>query len=156
VGLTDYHFDEIWTLDAPPEAVWDFVADPRTYPAWWREFRDVARLNELEGVGARVVVHVKAALPYHMRFELESTVYDRPHVAAVRVRGDLNGWMRWTLATAPGGGTRARFEEQVRTGRALLAVFAPVARPLFAWNHSRMMVTGEAALRRALLAAPPS
>lgn len=130
------------------------MAGPRTYAAWWREFRDVVRLNTLDGVGARVAVRVKAALPYHMCFELESTRYGPPGVAAVTVRGDLNGWMRWTLTPAPGG-TRARFEEEVRTGRRLLAVLAPVARPAFAWNHPRMMRTGEAGLRRALSAAPP-
>lgn len=106
-------------------------------------------LNDLEGVGVRVAVHVKAALPYHMRFEIESTCYDRPFVAEVTVRGDPNGRMRWTL-TSEGGGTRARFEEEVRTGRRLLDLLALIGKPAFAWNHRRMMVTGEAALRRLL------
>jgi len=30
--LTSYRFEEEWTLAAPPDAVWEYVADPRTYP----------------------------------------------------------------------------------------------------------------------------
>jgi uncharacterized protein YndB with AHSA1/START domain len=147
--LNSYRFREFWTVAAPPEAAWQLVADPTTYPRWWSEFVEVERRNDLDGVGARVAVHVKATLPYHMRFELEATQRDEPRVAEVRVRGDLNGMMRWTLTPAAEG-TWLRFEEEVRTGKRLLDLMAPVAKPLFAWNHGIMMRHGEAGLRREL------
>ena len=67
MSLSEYHFLERWHAEAPPEVVWDLVADPRTYARWWSEFQEVTSLNDIEGVGARAAVHVKAALPYHMR-----------------------------------------------------------------------------------------
>ncbi len=115
------------------------------------EFLEVTPLNDIEGVGARAAVHVKAALPYHMRFELESVLYDRPHAAEVEVRGDLVGRMRWLLVPYAGG-TYLVFEEEVRTGKELLNVLAPLGKPFFAWNHRMMMRHGQQGLREALSA----
>ncbi len=156
MGFADYHFMVGWHADAPPEAVWDLVADPRTYERWWPEFKQVTQLNDIEGVGARVAADARSLLPYHLRFELESIRYDRPHVAEVRSRGDLDGVMRW-LFVPYAGGTYLVFDEQVRTGRRLMSVMAPVARPFFIWNHRLMMKHGEQGLRRELArtAAPP-
>jgi hypothetical protein len=153
MSLTEYHFLERWHAGAPPDAVWDLVADPRTYARWWSEFVEVTPLNDIEGVGSRVAVHVKAALPYHMRFELESVRYDRPHAAEVRVQGDLVGLMRW-LFTPYAGGTYLVFEEEVRTGKQLLNVLAPLGKPFFAWNHRSMMRHGQQGLNRALAGRP--
>ncbi len=149
MSLTEYHFLERWHADAAPDAVWGLVADPLTYARWWSEFREVRPLNDLRGVGARVAVHVKATLPYHMRFELETIRYDRPHAAEVAVSGDLVGRMRWVLAPY-GNGTYVVFEEEVRTGKALLNLLAPIGKPFFAWNHRIMMRHGEAGLAAAL------
>ena len=144
-----YSFRETWTAAHPPDEVWKLVADPTTYPEWWRQFVHIERLNELDGVGAKVAVHVKSALPYRMRFALESTRYDRPDVAEVRASGDLNGVMRWTL-TSMDGGTQIDFEEDVSTGKQLLNALAPIAKPFFAWNHRIMMKHGQAGLRAEL------
>ncbi len=152
MSLTGYHFLERWHAEASPEAVWDLVADPRTYPRWWSEFLEVTPLNDIEGVGARVAVHVKAALPYHMRFQLESVHYDRPHAAEVRVTGDLVGYMRWIFAPYEHG-TYLVFEQEVRTGKQLLNTLAPLGKPFFAWNHRIMMKHGQQGLRIALASA---
>lgn len=145
MSLTEYHFLERWHADAPPEAVWALVADPRTYPRWWPEFVDVTPLNDLDAVGARAAMHVKSVLPYHMHFELESVRYDRPHATEAEVRGDLVGRMRWVLAPY-GSGTYVVFEEEVRTGKEILTRLAPVGKPFFAWNHRMMMKHGQAGL----------
>lgn len=50
MGRTEYHFLERWHADAPPEAVWRLVADPRTYARWWVEILEVAPFNDIEGV----------------------------------------------------------------------------------------------------------
>ena len=144
-----YRFNEAWSVAAPPEAVWELVADPRTYPQWWPQFVEVTPLNDREGVGARVAVVVKSALPYHMRFRLESTRYEKPDLAEVRASGDLNGIMRWTLERSASG-THIRFHEEVYTGKRLLTILAPVARPFFAWNHRVMMQRGREGLRAEL------
>jgi Polyketide cyclase / dehydrase and lipid transport len=151
-GLWNYYFCEEWRVAASIERAWTAIRDLEAYPRWWREFVEVKRLNEIPGVGAQVAVHAKAALPYHMYFTLETVVEERPRLAVVAVRGDLNGEMRWRLETE-GSGTRLIFDESVRTGKLLLNVFAPLFKPLFAWNHRVMMASGERGLRAYLGAA---
>jgi uncharacterized protein YndB with AHSA1/START domain len=148
-GLWGYYFCERWFVAAPIEDVWAAIRDVEGYPRWWNEFVDAKRLNEVEGVGSRVMVHAKAALPYHMYFTLEATIEDRPKIAVSKVWGDLNGEMRWRLEPG-GGGTRLVFDEAVRTGKPLLNALAPLFKPLFAWNHKVMMASGERGLRRYL------
>jgi len=147
--LTEYHFSEQWFVDAPIEDVWPIIRKVADYPRWWTEFLEATKRNDIDGPGGIVAVHVKAALPYHMYFEIESVREEPPRIAEVRVRGDLNGSMKWTLAPERGG-TRLFFEETVITGKKLLNVLAPLFKPLFAWNHEIMMKHGEQGLRRLL------
>lgn len=149
--LNSYRFNECWAIPAPLEVVWERITDLRTYPEWWPEFQEATVLDGCTGLGARVAVHVKAALPYHMRFELEIVRYEPMRLTEVCVRGDLNGFMRWTLEPMAGG-TRLSFEEEVRTGKLLLNLLAPIAKPFFAWNHTSMMENGERGLRAYLAA----
>lgn len=151
-GLWNYYLCEEWRVAASIERVWTAIRDLEAYPRWWREFVEVKRVNEVRGVGAVIAVHAKAALPYHMYFTLETVVEERPRLAVVAVRGDLNGEMRWRLE-AKGVGTHLIFDESVRTGKLLLNVFAPLFKPLFAWNHRVMMASGERGLRAYLGAA---
>lgn len=148
-GLWNYYFCEEWRVAAPIERAWAAIRGLEDYPRWWREFVEVKRLNELDGVGSQISVHAKAALPYHMFFTLETLVEERPTLAVVRVSGDLNGEMRWRFRP-DGSGTHLIFDESVRTGKFLLNVFAPLFKPLFAWNHRVMMASGERGLRRYL------
>ncbi|MGH2375144.1 MAG: SRPBCC family protein [bacterium] len=145
--LTEYHFSEQWFVDAPIEEVWPVIRKVANYPSWWTEFLEATKRNDIDGPGGIVAVHVKAALPYHMYFDIEAVREEPPRIAEVRVRGDLNGSMHWTLASE-GSGTRLHFEETVMTGKKLLNVLAPLFKPLFAWNHEIMMTHGEEGLRR--------
>lgn len=151
-GLLGYYFCEEWSVAAPIDRVWTAIRDLEAYPRWWKEFVEVKRLNELDGVGSQVSVRAKAALPYHMHFTLETIREERPSLALVRVWGDLNGEMRWRLEPQ-GAGTHLIFDESVRTGKPLLNLLAPLFKPLFAWNHRVMMASGERGLRRHLAVA---
>ncbi len=148
--LNAYYFADRWYVDAPIEEVWPVIRDLAAYPQWWSEFVEAQKLNDIDGVGGIIRVHAKAALPYHMYFEVEAVREEPPRVAESRVRGDLNGEMRWTLSSE-GSGTRLVFEETVVTGKALLNVLAPLFKPLFAWNHRAMMRSGQQGLRRFLV-----
>jgi uncharacterized protein YndB with AHSA1/START domain len=147
--LTEYHFAEQWFVDAPIEDVWPIIRKVANYPSWWMEFVEATKCNDIDGPGGIVAVHVKAALPYHMYFEIEAVGEEPPRIAEVRVRGDLIGSMKWTLVPE-GSGTRLFFEETVTTGKKLLNALAPLFKPLFAWNHEIMMKHGQQGLRRLL------
>jgi len=129
-----YLFVDEWDVAAPPQAVFDALADGRTYPQWWRPvYLDV----ESEGpaaVGAESRQHFKGRLPYHLHTRSVISELDAPRRVTADVDGDLRGRGTWTLTPTPAG-THVRFDWQVHADRKLLRVLTPVLRPLFRWNH---------------------
>ena len=64
------------------------------------------------------------------------------------------GTGRWRL-TPDAGGTRVTYYWDVRTNRWWMNALAPIARPVFRWNHDQVMADGRRGLTR-LLAHRPS
>ncbi|MDQ4058370.1 MAG: polyketide cyclase [Actinomycetota bacterium] len=144
-GLTFYRFQSEWSLDAPYELVFEALKDLEGYVAWWPEVKDVKRIGE-----GRFEVVARATLPYELRFISSQSVLDEKRgILEAGLRGDLNGFTRWTLSQREGA-TIAVFDEEVHTGKRLLNVLAPVARPAFRYNHTLMMRHGQEGLRRLL------
>jgi uncharacterized protein YndB with AHSA1/START domain/quercetin dioxygenase-like cupin family protein len=130
-----YVFVDEWDVGAPPETVFDAIADARTYPLWWRPvYLDVQATDE-PSVGVESRQHFKGRLPYHLNTRSVITEMDPPRTITAEVEGDLRGRGTWTL-TPSAGGTRVRFDWQVHADRALLRVLTPVLRPAFRWNHN--------------------
>ncbi|KAA1428010.1 polyketide cyclase [Nocardioides antri] len=107
------------------------VVDLEHYPEWWPQVRAVVKLGPDT---ARVLC--RSTLPYTLDLVLDAVSREAP-VLEVAVRGDLDGWVRWTLSPAAGG-TRTDFAQEVVVTGAL-AVASRLARPLLSWNHHRMM-----------------
>lgn len=130
-----YVFVDEWDVAAPPRAVFDAVADARTYPLWWRPvYLDVESDGPVR-VGAESRQHFKGRLPYHLRTTSVVVELDPPGTITSDVVGDLRGRGTWTL-TPTALGTHVRFDWQVHADRKLLRVLTPVLRPLFRWNHN--------------------
>ena len=58
-----------------------------------------------------------------------------------RAEGDLNGQGRWRLLEEAGV-TAVLYEWNVSTAKPWMKAVAPLARPLFAWNHDAVMRQG--------------
>jgi hypothetical protein len=135
-----YRFGGDWRIDGPPDTVAAVLADLGRYPAWWPQILAVASLGPDD---ARVLC--RSTLPYTLDLVL-TAVRRETRVLETAISGDLEGWVRWTLAPDRAG-TRLGWEQQVAViGR--LAWASYVARPLLTWNHRRMMAGGVAGLRR--------
>ena len=133
--MKEYLFVDEWDVDAPPEAVFEALADARTYPEWWRPvYLDVETDGPPE-LGRVARQHFKGRLPYHLRTTSRITRYDPPRVIGAEVHGDLRGRGLWTL-TPGDGGTHVRFDWRVIADRPLLRVLTPLLRPLLRWNHA--------------------
>ena len=133
--MAPYLFVDEWDVAAPPEAVFDALADARSYPRWWRPvYLDVDSAGPA-GVGAEARQHFKGRLPYHLHTRSVIAELDPPHKVTAVVDGDLRGRGTWTL-TPTADGTHVRFDWQVHADRKLLRVFTPVLRPIFRWNHN--------------------
>jgi uncharacterized protein YndB with AHSA1/START domain len=130
-----YVFVDEWDVAAPREAVFDAVADARTYPQWWRPvYIDVDADGPAE-LGKQSRQHFKGRLPYHLHTRSTVVALDPPHTITGDVDGDLRGRGTWTL-TSTAAGTHVRFDWQVHADRRLLKLLTPVLRPLFRWNHN--------------------
>ncbi len=130
-----YLFVDEWDVAAPREAVFELIADARTYPDWWRPvYLDVASDGGPE-VGGESRQHFKGRLPYHLHTRSTITLLDPPYQVVADVVGDLSGRGLWTL-TETGDGTHVRFDWSVFADKPLLRVLTPVLRPAFRWNHA--------------------
>jgi len=141
--VADYSLVSIWQLAAPIERVWEIIYDSAAWPEWWPY---VASVEELErgnaaGLGAVRRYTWKSRLPYRLAFELEVTRVERPFWLEGRTRGDLRGKGLWHLQSIDGT-TRVRYEWSVTTTKTWMNLLAPLARPVFTWNHHAVMRAG--------------
>jgi uncharacterized protein YndB with AHSA1/START domain len=137
-----YRFQNVWRLRFTPEEVYRALEDIGGYPRWWPEVRAVDRIDD-----DTVRIVARSSLPYSLIFEAtDSRQDDQAGVLEARMRGDLEGFSRWTLRHE-GDGTHATFEEEVITRKKSLRRLAVVARPFFRLNHSLMMRNGRRGLR---------
>ena len=114
----------------------------------------MARVEKLEpgaadGTGKRLRVLFRTRLPYGVGFDVRMTRVRPPSELEAQSTGELEGTGRWTLSPA-GGGTLVRYYWDVRTTRRWMNVLAPVARPVFSWNHDELMREGGQSLARRL------
>ena len=142
---TAYRFDEEWHLRAPREQVYAALADVEGYEHWWPQVREIHRIDVDSGR-----VRIRSLLPYTLDLVLARDVADEARgILRVDITGDLHGWCAWQL-TADGGGTRARFSQEVEVTVPLLQRVPFAIRPLLRGNHAHMMRSGERGLRRHL------
>jgi uncharacterized protein YndB with AHSA1/START domain len=129
-----YVFVDEWDVDAPVEAVFDALADARTYPDWWRPVYIEIQTDGPPAVGRVARQRFKGRLPYRLHTSSRIVALERPRLIEAEIAGDLSGRGIWTL-TAREGLTHVRFDWQVHADRRLLRYLTPVLRPLFRRNH---------------------
>jgi uncharacterized protein YndB with AHSA1/START domain len=145
-----YRFLTTWLFDAPREPVWDVIYDAAHWPAWWRgvERAEVVDPGDERGEGALWRSSWRSVLPYTLEFEFAIETVDRPSLLVGRARGELTGTGTWRVYESELG-TASTWEWQVGTTREWMNAAGPLGRPLFAWNHHRIMRWGgEGAARR--------
>ncbi|MDA5281280.1 SRPBCC family protein [Streptomyces sp. Isolate_45] len=150
---THYRFRSVWDLQAPPALVFSLLEDPGQYPSWWPQVRRVEPVGEDTGRAL-----IRSVLPYGMHVGLTGLLRDPARgVLEVALRGDIEGWARWTVRPRGGPGaarTRALYEQEVDVTAPLLRRLSVPARPLFHLNHALMMRAGRRGLAARLTAGP--
>lgn len=143
---TRYRFRSVWDLDAAPARVYAALESPESYPLWWPQIRAVAP----DGNSGTALI--RSALPYTLRVSAAELLRDPARgILEVALRGDLEGWARWTVRPRPGG-TRALYEQEVEVRRPLMRLLALPGRPVFRLNHTLMMRAGRRGLAAHLAA----
>jgi uncharacterized protein YndB with AHSA1/START domain len=155
--MPEYRFLTTWCLEAPRESVWDAIWKSENWPQWWRGVVAAQMLarGEESGVGQVSRFRWRSKLPYNLDFQMTTTRVERPRLLEGRAHGELAGVGRWRLfEEAPVAGnepvTAVLYEWNVSTTRRWMNVLAPIARPVFEWNHDWVMRNGGEGMARKL------
>ena len=151
MSSNQYSFTTAWILQAPIDTVWDALHEVERWPDWWTYVASVVKLEagDQDGIGSLYRHTWRTRLPYNLVFDLRTARLERPHLIEATTAGELEGTGRWQLSSTPAR-TRAVNEWRVRTAKSWMNLVAPIARPVFAWNHAALMRSGRLDLQRLL------
>jgi hypothetical protein len=146
-----YAFITTWLLATSRASAWEVLEDPLSWAEWWR---GVERVEELDGgdserVGSRYRIAWRSRIPYELEFDFRVTKVDSPCCMEGDAEGDLEGTGRWLLFERDGV-TAVIYEWRVATSKRWMNLVAPVARPVFEYNHNVVMRWGGEGLARRL------
>jgi hypothetical protein len=140
--VASYEFLTTWIVDAPREDVWQAIYEIERWPEWWRGVRQVEKLEEGDdaGIGALYRHEWRSVIPYPVRFETRITDIEPLDLIEAVAQGELAGTGRWRFFGGPE--TAVTYEWNVRTTVPWMNLVAPIARPVFRWNHNVVMHQG--------------
>ena len=149
--MAEYAFLTAWRVAAPREAVFEAIHASERWPEWWDGVERVEKLEEgdEDGRGSLGRYTWRSAMGYRLEFEMRITHVERPYRMDGAAVGELTGTGVWRLYEDDAG-TAVLFDWQVRTTRWWMNVLAPVAGPVFKWNHDRLMRAGGRGLAKRL------
>ena len=149
--MADYSFETLWRFRSPLAPVWELIYHSQEWPAWWRGVERVERLEPGgdDGVGALHRYTWKSKLPYRLVFDMRLTRVEPHALIEGEAVGELTGTGRWRLSHEAGV-TDVRYDWNVRTTKPWMNLLAPLARPVFKWNHDVVMNWGGDGLARKL------
>lgn len=89
------------TVNASPEAVFEFIADPKNHPKILPSLVDISSVEEAEiGKQGRYVFKMVGQA---MEGRFTDTEFDRPNQRTYDLTGDIEGTVRWTIEAGEGG-----------------------------------------------------
>lgn len=149
--MNAYKFVTIWRVEAPIESVWNEIYHSDKWPKWWKGVESVVevRKGDESGVGSVRRYTWKSKLPYRLSFDMETVRVEPPTLLEGIASGELQGRGLWQLS-ANGRETIVRYDWSVDTTKRWMNLVAPIARPLFEWNHNVVMNWGAMGLENRL------
>jgi hypothetical protein len=146
-----YSFLTTWLLACEQEPVFEAIHDQKRWPEWWRGVEEAEELvpGDGDGVGSVSRLVWRSRLPYRIEFQVTTKRVERPHLMEGEAVGELTGIGRWRLFERDGV-TAVLYEWNVSTTKAWMNLVAPVARPIFEWNHDWVMARGGEGVARLL------
>ncbi|HEX3187221.1 MAG TPA: SRPBCC family protein [Pyrinomonadaceae bacterium] len=157
--MTTYSFVTIWRVKAPIENVWNEIYHSQDWPVWWKGVESVMEISKGDerGVGSVHRYTWKSKLPYRLSFDMKTVRIEPPVLLEGIATGELQGHGLWQLSTSgsetageTAGETIVRYDWKVETTKWWMNLLAPIARPLFEWNHNVVMSWGAKGLSERL------
>jgi uncharacterized protein YndB with AHSA1/START domain len=143
MAVTQFVLITDWRLAAPLDRVWALIEATEEWPDWWCAVKKVELIapGDDNDVGAVRRLTWGTALPYTITFDVRTTRVEPQSLIEGRAFGELDGVGLWTLREEDGV-THVRYDWRVEVTKPWMRLFAPVLRPMFAWNHDKVMGWG--------------
>lgn len=150
--MSDYEFLTTWRIDAPLNRVWQTIENADAWPEWWKGVVSVIELQggDDNGVGSIRRTKWKSILPYTLEFDSEVVRVEHERYIEARAFGELDGVGIWHFMADGDSRTRVDYDWRVKTTKSWMNTLAPIAKPIFRWNHNAIMNWGERGLKRRL------
>lgn len=149
--MAEYRFSTTWQVKAPLQTVWDILCHPDMWPHWWKGLEQIIEIEkgDLQGIGALHRYTWKGVLPYRITFDIHVLTIVPLRLLEGQASGEVEGIGQWSLFFN-GTDTIVRYDWHIRTNTRWMNCLAPIAAPLFRWNHDSVMREGAKGLARKL------
>lgn len=149
--MADYQFSTVWRVEASIQEVWDVFSHPDQWPEWWGSLERIVEIKkgDVQGIGALHRYTWKGALPYRLTFDINVLNILPCSLLEGQASGAVEGRGVWYFS-ASGAETIVRYDWNVRTTIRWMNYLAPLAAPVFRWNHDTVMREGARGLARKL------
>lgn len=151
MAVTEFVLITDWRFDRPLDEVWTLIEATEAWPEWWRAVKTVDLLEQggEDDVGAVRRLTWGTALPYTITFDVRTILVEPRARIEGRAFGELDGIGIWTLHEEDGA-TLVRYDWRVEVTKPWMRLFAPLLRPIFGWNHNKVMGWGYEGARKRL------
>ncbi len=147
--MFQYSFTTQWQFNAPLETIWNEIYAMDDWPEWWKYVKKVELLSAVENIDVGSIRRItwRTALPYTLTFDSELVSMEYHKRLEGRAFGELEGRGVWTFESR-NRLTYVKYDWMVNTTLKWMKVLAPIARPVFSWNHDKVMMAGYKGLAR--------
>lgn len=146
---SEFQFITEWHIAAPLDAVYETITHCLDWPAWWKGVVNVEKLasGNADGVGSVHRFTWQGRIPYRFTFAMRVTGVAPLTFLEGRADGEVTGTGRWDFSRE-NEITIVRYHWRVHTNRRWMNLIAPVAAPVFQWNHHQVMRQGAEGMAR--------
>jgi hypothetical protein len=146
--MPDFALNTVWNIPAPIETVWRCLLDTDNWITWWPY---VAKVDKIAINNGRRYLW-RTCLPYTLSLELHINTLETYQFIAAKVSGDLQGCGDCQFVAINNNCTKIEFHWYVTACKPWMNRLTWLARPVFVWNHDKVMRQGERGLIRYLAA----
>ena len=134
-----YQFSTVWRVEASIQEVWDVFSHPDQWPEWWESLERIVEIKkgDVQGIGALHRYTWKGALPYRLTFDINVLNILPCSLLEGQASGAVEGRGVWYFSAST---LQDRW----------MNYLAPLAAPVFRWNHDTVMREGARGLARKL------
>lgn len=155
--MPDFSLTTRWLIPAPVDKVWECLVATENWPVWWEYVAMVDETARGNSMGVNNVRRYlwRTCLPYDLAIDLRVTQIQPYRFITAEVTGDLTGNGNCAITYQEiEAATELTFTWNVSLTKSWMKLIGGVAKPLFVWNHEKVMKNGEEGLIRHLSTHP--